>query len=475
MSSHLLIVGQYTYPVHRERLLTGSGSLKIPFQNSNKEQILGLCKDFARVGVGDRIYFYVVKDGDLQATRKTLLNLYNRLFNEKCAERRSKITVINAIKQHLVGRPDAEEALLRAIEEEEQDSSEELPKKTYRYLLEILGNPEPLLSDGFYGIFTVIEEPYLMQYSREYEREKNVYGRGEFVRNMINNYLWMRIKVKPKMLFPTPISEFELLDDFSDEVISWTLIYRKLFGGRSCTSVPPVEEQKILRLLNNRNPSILGNTQPDYNVLENRVMSTLESGGVEFIFEPIWDNNRALGAISVGDYVKNLNNSNADNLLSEDLLEANILYELTNLSRNEITISPNVKDKFRELLNFPQEEITWIGNQVVCSAGNSTSDIVSFHGPVQTTLPTSISVIELKNVALESDNIRQVGKYARWLSSTYLNRKIDKVRHVLIGWSKDKTLDPTIIEAVRNGGFPFPVNILTYHLDNFRVVLTRHL
>lgn len=139
MNSHLLIVGQYTYPVHRERLLTGSGSLRVPFQKSNQEQIIGLCKDFSRIGVGDHIYFYVVKDGDLKANKKTLLSLYNRLFNQECTDRRSKIAVINSIKQHLVNLPDTEEALLRAIGEEEQNKNEEFPEKHIDIYSKFLG------------------------------------------------------------------------------------------------------------------------------------------------------------------------------------------------------------------------------------------------------------------------------------------------------------------------------------------------
>ncbi len=473
MRTHLLIVGQYTYPVHRQRLLTGSGNLKIPFQKLTQDQILALCTDFARVGAGDDIYFYVMKDGALEAQRGTLLRLYQALFHEECTDKRTKVSVINSIKQRLVNQPDAEAALLKAINETEAED-EEFPKKTYRYLLEILGNPEPMLRDGFYGTFTVLEEPYLMQYSQAYEKAKNVYGREIFSGNVINNYLWMRVKVKPKMLFPNPVSEFELLDDFSDEIVSWTLIYRKLFGERSCTAIPPIEEQKILRLIRTKNPALTGVERLEYPALQNRIMTMIQSGGVEFVFEPAWDNDKVEGASPISTYIRNLNNSSGANLLSESLLEANVLYDLTNLANPARSLNPNVKEKLAGVVNYPEEKVIWVGNQVVCSAGNSKSDIVSFHGTPEDITPTSISVFELKNVALTPADVDQVGKYARWFSTTYLQRKIEKVRHILIGWSADGTIDDTVLDKVRSGAFPFPVHVLTYRLENSQIILTDH-
>lgn len=472
MRSHLLIVGQYTYPVHRERLLTGSGNLKTRFENLSQEQILGLVSDFSRVGKGDRIYFYVMKDYNLRASRNTLLSIYARLFNEICPNRRSKLNIINEIKAKIQQLDNPEIKLIGAINSEIVERNAEFPENTYRYLLEILGNVQPGLQDGFHGTFIVQEEPYLMKYTSIFELNKNVYGINDFSGNMINNYLWMRIKVRPEILFYTSISEFDLLDDFSDEITSWTLIYRKLFGLRSCTSIPPIEEQKVFRLLNNRNP--IANVENNIDNIQNQIITTITSGEEEFSFKPAWDNNLIVGAISIKDFISNMNLVNTDNLYSESLLESNILYEIVNLEY-DTTISSDVKDKFRDLFEYPESKVIWVGNQVVCSAGGSRSDIVVFHSNNNSIVPDKISVIELKNVSLGLADINQVGKYARWLSTTYLNRDIRNVRHILIGWSADMSIDNAILNEVMSKEFQFPVNIFTYRLQDGKILFTRHL
>lgn len=468
MSAHLLIVGHYTYPVHRERLITGSGSLKTPYEMLSMQPIQDICCDFSRVSTGDHIYFYVVQDSSLQIKVPVLRELYRYLFSSDCIYSR-KAQIIQAIRDRLDRIRDPEKQIKEFFENNETYST-----TAFRYLLEVLGKPEAELGSGFHGVFQVIDEPYVMEYTTSFHPEKNVYGLEPYHNNMVNNYLWMRIKVKPQTIFPNPISEFTYLDDFTDEVVSWTILYRKLFGKRSCTSFPPIEERKLVRLLENTNADYQDSNE--YDNLDINITREYLVGERRFRFKPDWNNDSRGSGIKLSQFVANQIPSNATILPSEGLLESAVLYELSNPSLC-VFLDKVSKDILLKTVCYPQERIAWVGNQVVCSAGGSRSDVVTFQavsGQADDTQTASINVIELKNQSIEPGDLGQAGKYARWLASTYADGNIAAVRHILIGYGATEILDDTIVQAAKAKSKDITLTILTYHMENGLIHLKCH-
>lgn len=468
MSAHLLIVGYYTYPVHRERLITGSGSLKTPYEMLSTQPIQDICCDFSRVSINDHIYFYVVQDSSLQIKVAALRELYQYLFSSDCIYNR-KAQIIQAIRDRLDRIRNPEKQIKEFFEDDDKYSTE-----AFRYLLEVLGEPEEDLESGFYGIFEVIDEPYIMEYTTSFQPEKNVYGLEPYHNNVVNNYLWMRIKVRPKIIFPNPISEFTYLDDFTDEVMSWTILYRKLFGKRSCTSIPPIEEQKLIRLLENANAQYQDTNK--YNDLDLNLTREYVIGERKFRFKPDWNNDIRGGGIKLSHFVVSQIPSYITILPTEGLLESAILYELSNPSQR-VFLDSDSKDILFKAICHPQERVVWIGNQVVCSAGGSRSDVVTFQalsGQADDTQTSSINVIELKNQSLEPGDLQQVGKYARWFASTYAKGDIDTVRHIVIGYSDIDTLPNAILEAAKAKSREISLTLFTYCVEDGLICLRCH-
>jgi hypothetical protein len=284
----------------------------------------------------------------------------------------------------------------------------------------------------------------------------------------------MRIKVRPKTIFPNPISEFTYLDDFTDEVMSWTILYRKLFGKRSCTAFPPIEEQKLVRLLENANAHYQDTNK--YSDLDLSITREYLVGERRFRFKPDWDNDIRGGGIKLSQFIANQIPSNTTILPSEGLLESAVLYELSNPSLR-VFLDKVSKDILLKTVCYPQERIAWVGNQVVCSAGGSRSDVVTFQavsGQADDTQTASINVIELKNQSVEPGDLGQAGKYARWLASTYANGNVAAVRHILIGYGATETLDDTTMQAAKAKSKDITLTILTYHVENGLIHLKRH-
>lgn len=196
--------------------------------------------------------------------------------------------------------------------------------------------------------------------------------------------------------------------------------------------------------------------------------------GVSFEFRPCWHNDAVAGAERVGEFLTRETRQAQSALPSEFLLEADLGYALSSLGVRQQEIVRT--DELEEALDVGNEPIVWVGNEVICSAGGKAADLVTFQSrahqnPPQE--PTSISVFELKNVALSSADLSQLGTYATWMAHTYLRKEVGRVRQVLIGWSPNETVDQQVLCAAREGAATSRVIVFTYRLRDGQVVLTR--
>lgn len=198
--------------------------------------------------------------------------------------------------------------------------------------------------------------------------------------------------------------------------------------------------------------------------------------GVEFEFQPCWHNDAVAAAERVGQFLARETRQAQDVLPSEFLLEADMAYALSGLGVRQQQVVHTAQ--LEQALNLRDEPIVWVGNEVICSAGGKAADLVTFHRRAQADHPqepTSISVFELKNVALSAPDLSQLGTYATWMAHTYLRKDVSRVRQVLIGWSPHETVDEQVLSAARDGAGNSRVIVFTYRLLNGQVLLTRHM
>ncbi|MBA7545418.1 hypothetical protein ES705_37786 [subsurface metagenome] len=67
------------------------------------------------------------------------------------------------------------------------------------------------------------------------------YRNNQYVLKKLEKSLTFRVKIKPYQVYPEGVTEWKALDDIqkivSPKQMLWSLIYRKLKGGRGCTPI----------------------------------------------------------------------------------------------------------------------------------------------------------------------------------------------------------------------------------------------
>ena len=110
---------------------------------------------------------------------------------------------------------------------------------------------------GFYGIFKIKENINI--------KGKHIiyYDKDNYCDDMLRKKLLYRVLIEPDEVYSNPVSEWEALEKLPENPrdIIWSLIYRKLKGGRGCTPVTPKESDKLLNLIRKSNTVPIDNSQ----------------------------------------------------------------------------------------------------------------------------------------------------------------------------------------------------------------------
>ncbi len=235
----------------------------------------------------------------------------------------------------------------------------------------------------FLGIFEVVSEfPF-------YEPG------GEYLLTEIGIPLVYRLLIRPKEIFREGLTEWQAMDEMTDfqdiHDIPWTLIYRKMTGGRGCTPLLPHEAENIRKMLDLRNAGQRIHTghvafDPDrVNLMASDVHHEYVGDTARFD--------------KIDDYLVYLINETTRKW--ELQLQAYLMQEI---GRNA-TLTGQL---------FPNVEITWIGNEVYAGAGMQSIDILVYS---KNNLNAFIHLIELKSGAADAEAAAQLNRYIKWLKA----------------------------------------------------------
>jgi len=239
---------------------------------------------------------------------------------------------------------------------------------------------------GFYGIFKVKENV------NSDGKHIIYYDKDNFCKGLLGKKLLYRILVEPDEVYSNPISEWDALEKLPDNPrdIIWSLIYRKLKGGRGCTPITPKEAVRLINLIRdaNKNKELYGQHFSWENGVIIETKKTLEYDGSK---AEIMDIEKIL-----------YSHRNAETYLQAYFTENIGLEKLDSSVFSEICGKGN--------------EIFWIGNEVFCGVGMQKIDIFSI---VNINKEIKFNVVELK-VVIDINIAYQLERYVKWCLE-YLN------------------------------------------------------
>jgi len=254
----------------------------------------------------------------------------------------------------------------------------------------------------FYGVFRCVDDGSFLDLGAQ----------NQYLLHELGKSLEIRAIIEPEEVYPSGISEWELLDDLSgvdrpNEMI-WSLIYRKLKGNRGNTMITLFEEQRLLKLLKEKNLSqvpLVASAGLDFN----------ESSG------------QIIDSIRIQSY---LGSKRSIKLLPrlKSRYEGGSQFEAHLQAMLVLSIASTPISSFQDLI-FQNHEILWLGNEVSCGVGMQRIDILA-HSKCEDI--EYISPIELKSVPATSDNFRQLQRYIDWLRLYYTPIMDAQIRPILV-------------------------------------------
>lgn len=238
-------------------------------------------------------------------------------------------------------------------------------------------------SEGeFFGVFKIIKVgtekiPFAFESNNSKEAKR--------ISKSLGKTLQFRVKIAPLNVYEKGVPETRILDSFDEKTkakdLCWSLIYRKLKGERGCTPITEAESTKIKKELENiNNRTTLGSSIGYSFAPKERIINTKESSSGHVI---------NLSHVDIKTKIEEIG------IKSESILQTYILS------------SDEVKQKFVT----SSSEITWVGNEVFCSFGNSKIDILIVSKNKNNYV---ISPIELKNCPLKPNDKEQILRYKEW-------------------------------------------------------------
>jgi len=204
-----------------------------------------------------------------------------------------------------------------------------------------------------------------------------------------------RVLLEPLRVYGKGLTEWYMMDEMAQfrdiHDVPWTLIYRKLAGGRGCTPLLPHEAEMIRRMVDLKNAG-----------------QALPTGGIAYCPESI--------RLRDGSETTTYDAGTAEGQDIRDRLTALIgegkracevhlqAYLMQEIRRN--------KALTRRL--FPGLSVDWIGNEIYCGAGMQRIDILAY---ASNTLNRFVHLLELKSGEASREAASQINRYVMWLKA----------------------------------------------------------
>lgn len=249
----------------------------------------------------------------------------------------------------------------------------------------------------FFGVFKVIQEAF-------YQANDDNYLSQELGKNL--NY---RILIEPDEVYSKGITEYEALDSLDGvshpSEMCWSLIYRKLTGGRGCTMITDYEAEILLDKIKKKNNGVI--------IKSAGFNCDFETDETNPSIEPSEEAKEYTGNIIHIDILNRLLYKTQHNYAFEYHLQAYILKHID-------------KSPLKELINFDCDERQWIGNEVICSVGEQRIDLLIIK---ETETHVDLNVVELKCTGPYPSIVSwQIPRYIKWvfnyLVPTFKNKSI---------------------------------------------------
>jgi predicted RNA-binding protein len=252
----------------------------------------------------------------------------------------------------------------------------------------------------FYGIFKAKEDLSFLDNN----------DKGQFLKDELRKSLTFRTLIEPYEVYAKGVTEWEALDEIkyiqSPHQMLWSLIYRKLKGGRGNTMITIYESERLFKLLKDKN---VRHTLNGLRLTYDMDSEEIKEDSVSHSYT---------GRKAVINILPRLIKKHNLNQAFEAHLRT---YIIQNIGRN---INKTLDDT---LLNkLPLE---WIGDEVSCGVGMQRIDVLlsAINKDSRIIIP-----IELKAVEANPNNIFQIQRYVDWLEQYYLPNRISDIQPVLV-------------------------------------------
>ncbi len=247
----------------------------------------------------------------------------------------------------------------------------------------------------FYGVFEAISDFFVDPNDAD-----------NYLFNELQKKLTYRVLIKPYKVFQNGINEYDYLDSLNGlnhpYELCWSLIYRKLGGNRGCTMITDAEYALFLKRISKGNHILKSK-----NFTFDKENKTIKATSIEKIYSA----KRKL------DVTPNLYSNLLKKYMSKKAFEHYIQF---------ITVMTLKSSNYTKILNN-KKEITWIGNEVMCSFGEHRIDVIAIQEDENS---VDISLIELKDERVSTGIIKQIEGYLVWLKDYILPFYLSKNKKV---------------------------------------------
>jgi len=260
------------------------------------------------------------------------------------------------------------------------------------------------IQDGkFYGIFRALNNGSFLD-----RNDSRQYLKHELVKP-----LTFRTIIEPYEVYPEGVTEWEALDQIDRDQLAtgmlWSLIYRKLKGGRGNTMITPFESSKLINLIRQKN---------DGQINWNGQLLSFDTETQRIVTREEKATRPYEGRMDEIDILPRLLTKLGKSQKCEAHLQAYIV----------MNIEKRTNDLYSLLFN--KGSLEWLGNEVSCSVGMRRIDILI---SVIRNNRRTIFPIELKIDMADKSCASQIDRYIDWLVAYFVpNLPCNDIQPVLI-------------------------------------------
>ena len=273
----------------------------------------------------------------------------------------------------------------------------------------------------FYGIFRAKSTAFLDNEDKQ-----------QYLLQDLGKSLTFRALIEPDDVYPKGVTEWHALDEIqhlnAPYQLLWSLIYRKLRGKRGCTMITPYEEERLCRLIRERNEGrtlSCGKQALDFDVDSWEIVAS-DKPAASFQYSGSRDEFSLFPRIVEKD---------DKGQVFEAHLQAHIVGDL-GLPGDSLT----------QLL-LENAELEWLGNEVYCGVGMQRIDMMLSYSAGGNGM-RHVMPIELKAVPASEWNIQQIQRYVDWIQQYYIPNHRSIISPVLL--TKEGDMTNNLREYIRN-------------------------